>query len=181
MTWLFSCPFRVRRDKATLPVGASPQTIQPEAAGAAKEVTNWLKLGKRSRIGDSARGTVLRVLLRNEHWHRRDAIRAQPHRDEFVTADGELPSAPPILATKPSFQCGRRRDAKRGVLLAPAFCAVAIVGAHRESPNLGKPVASGEIADATLILEPDGAALPAGSGTSERGATILRRQVRAMS
>ena len=40
------------------PVGASPtrRSLQPEAAGAAKEVTNWLKPSECvSRIGDSAR------------------------------------------------------------------------------------------------------------------------------
>src|SRR5260370_26908081 len=39
------------------PVGASPtrRPLQPEAAGAAKEVTNWLKPSECvSRIGDSA-------------------------------------------------------------------------------------------------------------------------------
>src|SRR3977135_706606 len=39
------------------PVGASPtrQTLQPEATGAATEVTNWLKPSECvSRIGDSA-------------------------------------------------------------------------------------------------------------------------------
>jgi hypothetical protein len=38
-------------------VGASPtrQTLQPEASGAAKEATNWLKPSECvSRIGDSA-------------------------------------------------------------------------------------------------------------------------------
>jgi len=48
----------VRRDKRRFPVGASPtrRTLQPEATGAAKEVTNWLKPSERvSRIGNSAR------------------------------------------------------------------------------------------------------------------------------
>jgi hypothetical protein len=35
--------------------------------------------------------------------------------------------------------------------MAPAFCVVAIVGAHRESPNLGKPVVSGEIAERDIF------------------------------
>ena len=47
----------VRRDKTDFPVGARPtrRPLQPEATGAAKEVTNWLKHSECvSRIGDSA-------------------------------------------------------------------------------------------------------------------------------
>jgi hypothetical protein len=47
----------VRRDKAALSSGCKsrPATLQPEAAGAAMEVTKWLKPSESvSRIGDSA-------------------------------------------------------------------------------------------------------------------------------
>ena len=47
----------VRRDKTDFPVGARPtrRPLQPEATGAAKELTNWLKHSECvSRIGDSA-------------------------------------------------------------------------------------------------------------------------------
>ena len=47
----------VRRERRRFPVGASPtrRPLQPEATGAAKEVTNWLKpSGCVSRTGDSA-------------------------------------------------------------------------------------------------------------------------------
>src|SRR5215475_4446642 len=47
----------VRRERRRFPVGVSPTrpSLQPEAAGAAKEVTNWLKPSESvSRIGDSA-------------------------------------------------------------------------------------------------------------------------------
>src|ERR1700732_5063333 len=47
----------VRRDKAALSSGCKPHpaTLQPEATGAATEVTNWLKPSDSvSRIGDSA-------------------------------------------------------------------------------------------------------------------------------
>src|SRR5258708_34148633 len=52
------CPIRVCAvTRRRFPVGASPTRgpLQPEAAGAAKEVTNWLKPSECvSRIGDSA-------------------------------------------------------------------------------------------------------------------------------
>ena len=47
----------VRRERRRFPVGASPtrRPLQPEATGAAKEVTIWLKPSECvSRIGDSA-------------------------------------------------------------------------------------------------------------------------------
>src|SRR5215475_13015474 len=47
----------VRRERRRFPVGVSltRPSLQPEAAGAAKEVTNWLKPSESvSRIGDSA-------------------------------------------------------------------------------------------------------------------------------
>src|ERR1700730_7163444 len=54
------CPRRVCAvTRRRFPVGASPtrQTLQPEATGAAMEVTKWLKPSESaSRIGDRARG-----------------------------------------------------------------------------------------------------------------------------
>jgi S-disulfanyl-L-cysteine oxidoreductase SoxD len=60
-------------------------------------------------------------------------------------------------------------------LLLSAFLALVIgVGTARaDSPNLGKPIAPADIAEWDIDIEPDGAGLPAGSGTSEKGAAIF--------
>src|SRR5260370_38913744 len=46
----------------------------------------------------------------------------------------------------------------------------AVLGA---GPNLGKPIDPAEIAPWDIDIEPDGTGLPAGSGTSEQGASIF--------
>lgn len=48
-----------------------------------------------------------------------------------------------------------------------------IGGALGEGPNLGKPIDPADIAAWDIDIEPDGAGLPAGSGTSEQGASIF--------
>jgi hypothetical protein len=55
------------------PVGASPTrpSLQPEAAGAAKEVTNWLKPSEwGSRIGDSASVQAVTRVNAEQAWKR---------------------------------------------------------------------------------------------------------------
>jgi S-disulfanyl-L-cysteine oxidoreductase SoxD len=44
------------------------------------------------------------------------------------------------------------------------------------SPNLGKPIGNADLAPWDIDIEPDGAGLPAGSGTSEQGARIFAEQ-----
>jgi cytochrome c len=63
---------------------------------------------------------------------------------------------------------------RRDLLLSSFFALVIGVGAARgESPNLGKPIAPADIAGWDIDIEPDGAGLPNGSGTTEEGATIF--------
>jgi cytochrome c len=63
---------------------------------------------------------------------------------------------------------------RRDLLLSAFFALVIGFGAARgESPNLGKPIAPADIAEWDIDIEPDGAGLPAGSGTSEKGAAIF--------
>ena len=58
---------------------------------------------------------------------------------------------------------------RRGLLLALALVAPAL---HAAGPNLGKPVSASDIAAWDTSIMPDGAGLPAGSGTSAQGAAI---------
>jgi hypothetical protein len=51
--------------------------------------------------------------------------------------------------------------------------ALAIGGAHGESPNLGKPITPADLAEWDIDIEPSGDGLPAGSGTAEQGAAIF--------
>jgi mono/diheme cytochrome c family protein len=45
-----------------------------------------------------------------------------------------------------------------------------------EVPNLGKPITAADIGPWDIDIEPDGAGLPAGGGTSEQGASIFADQ-----
>jgi mono/diheme cytochrome c family protein len=45
--------------------------------------------------------------------------------------------------------------------------------AHAQTPNLGKPIAPSDFAEWDIDIEPDGAGLPAGSGTAAQGAPIF--------
>jgi len=45
-----------------------------------------------------------------------------------------------------------------------------------EGPNLGKPISPADIAAWDIDIEPDGTGLPAGSGTSDQGASIFADQ-----
>jgi S-disulfanyl-L-cysteine oxidoreductase SoxD len=44
---------------------------------------------------------------------------------------------------------------------------------HAESPNLGKPITPADLAEWDIDIEPSGAGLPPGSGTSEQGAAVF--------
>jgi S-disulfanyl-L-cysteine oxidoreductase SoxD len=58
-----------------------------------------------------------------------------------------------------------------------AFAAIALAfvagAASAENPNLGKPITEAEIAPWDISIMPDGTGLPAGSGTSAKGAKIF--------
>jgi S-disulfanyl-L-cysteine oxidoreductase SoxD len=56
------------------------------------------------------------------------------------------------------------------VALTFAFGAGGVFGA---GPNLGKPTSSAELAPWDIDIEPSGAGLPPGSGTSEQGASVF--------
>ena len=63
----------------------------------------------------------------------------------------------------------------RNAILASLSCALALAigGAHGESPNLGKPITPADLAEWDIDIEPSGAGLPPGSGTAEQGAAIF--------
>jgi S-disulfanyl-L-cysteine oxidoreductase SoxD len=44
------------------------------------------------------------------------------------------------------------------------------------SPNLGKPISPADLAPWDIDIEPDGAGLPAGSGTADQGASVFADQ-----
>jgi S-disulfanyl-L-cysteine oxidoreductase SoxD len=48
--------------------------------------------------------------------------------------------------------------------------------AFAAGPNLGKPISAGDFAAWDIDVEPSGAGLPAGSGTSDQGASIFAEQ-----
>ena len=54
-----------------------------------------------------------------------------------------------------------------------AFTPGAVFG---ETPNLGKPISPTDFAAWDIDIEPSGAGLPAGSGTSDRGAAVFADQ-----
>ena len=67
-------------------------------------------------------------------------------------------------------------------LLLSALCAAAlgINAAQAESPSLGKPITPADLSAWDIDIEPSGAGLPAGSGTSDQGTIDLRGQMRAV-
>ena len=76
------------------PVGASPtrRPLQPEAAGAAKEVTNWLKPSECvSRIGDSA--SVQAVMRVNAEQASKRTMRRPTRRPECTIFSAAVPKA----------------------------------------------------------------------------------------
>jgi mono/diheme cytochrome c family protein len=54
--------------------------------------------------------------------------------------------------------------------------AFGIGAASAQAPKVGKPVSVADIAQWDIDIEPDGAGLPAGSGTSDQGAPIFADQ-----
>jgi S-disulfanyl-L-cysteine oxidoreductase SoxD len=62
----------------------------------------------------------------------------------------------------------------RNALLVACFALVLAYGAARaESPNLGKVASPAEIASWDVSIGPDGAGLPAGSGTPQQGEQVF--------
>lgn len=61
------------------------------------------------------------------------------------------------------------------ILLFSVMCAFAFGGqaAFGQTPNLGKPISHADFAEWDIDVEPDGAGLPPGSGTSDQGAQIF--------
>jgi S-disulfanyl-L-cysteine oxidoreductase SoxD len=59
------------------------------------------------------------------------------------------------------------------VFIALASLTLGSGQASAEGPNLGKPITAVDIAAWDIDVEPDGAGLPPGSGTSEQGAAIF--------
>jgi S-disulfanyl-L-cysteine oxidoreductase SoxD len=55
--------------------------------------------------------------------------------------------------------------------LINSSCAVLAAG-----PNLGKPISAADLAPWDIDIEPDGAGLPAGSGTADQGASVFADQ-----
>jgi S-disulfanyl-L-cysteine oxidoreductase SoxD len=64
----------------------------------------------------------------------------------------------------------------RDILVWCAVFALGIGAALADGPNLGRPLSSDDIAPWNIDVEPNGAGLPAGSGTSEQGASIFAVQ-----
>jgi mono/diheme cytochrome c family protein len=67
----------------------------------------------------------------------------------------------------------RNALARNTLLLAAISLAAGTGVAVGERPHLGKPVAPADIAEWDIDIEPDGAGLPAGSGTAAQGAAIF--------
>ena len=61
----------------------------------------------------------------------------------------------------------------RSLLLSWGLATLALGNALAEGPNLGKPIDPSDIAAWNIDIEPDGAGLPAGSGTSAQGSSIF--------
>ena len=59
------------------------------------------------------------------------------------------------------------------VFIALASLTLGSGQASAEGPNLGKPITAVDIAAWDIDVEPDGAGLPPGSGTSDQGAAIF--------
>ena len=59
---------------------------------------------------------------------------------------------------------------------ALSFLAGAVLAADIAPPRLGRPATADEIAKADISIPPDGAGLPAGSGTVEQGAMVFAQK-----
>jgi S-disulfanyl-L-cysteine oxidoreductase SoxD len=64
----------------------------------------------------------------------------------------------------------------RNLLAAPLLLALASTAFAQQSPNLGKPISPEDLASWDISIGPDGAGLPAGSGTVKQGeATFMAK------
>src|SRR6185369_1662277 len=61
-------------------------------------------------------------------------------------------------------------------IAAPLALAVAAATAAAETPNLGQKVSESDLALWDISIGPDGAGLPAGSGTAAQGAAIYAQK-----
>src|SRR5215831_6350247 len=66
--------------------------------------------------------------------------------------------------------------AMRQLILGATILAFAAGAAAAETPNLGKPITSAEIAPWDITVMPDGTGLPSGSGTAAQGAPIYAQK-----
>src|SRR3974377_2064321 len=109
----------VRRDKAALSSGCKshPATLQPEAAGAAMEVTKWLKPSESvSRIGDSASVQAV-TRVNDEQASKRTTRRPprQPFRGRLTRLGvNERRSAPSRCAGVVATACTQGKRAQHG-------------------------------------------------------------------
>src|SRR5262249_44118279 len=100
------------------PVGASPtrQSLQPEAAGAAKEVTNWLKPSECvSRIGDSA--SVQAVTRMNAEQASKRTMRRptrRPFRGRLIRLGYERNHTPRRCAGVVATECTQGKRTQHG-------------------------------------------------------------------
>src|SRR5215813_12726214 len=58
------------------------------------------------------------------------------------------------------------------LLAAGAFALASVAASAADSPNLGRPATAEEIATWDISIGPDGAGLPAGSGTAKQGEAV---------
>jgi len=66
-------------------------------------------------------------------------------------------------------------SSRNGRMLAVATAAQLLVGLHaaaQQGPGLGQPISNADLAPWDISIQPDGAGLPAGSGTAAKGAEI---------
>src|SRR5258705_1128248 len=63
---------------------------------------------------------------------------------------------------------------RMALLAAPLALTLAASASAADSPRLGKPISPADIAPWDITIMPDGAGLPAGSGTPAQGAPIFQ-------
>jgi S-disulfanyl-L-cysteine oxidoreductase SoxD len=63
--------------------------------------------------------------------------------------------------------------------LATALAIASLGGASAQSPNLGKPISQEDLASWDISIGPDGAGLPAGSGSVQDGAAVFAAKCQA--
>lgn len=68
---------------------------------------------------------------------------------------------------------------RNGLLAAVPLLALASAAFAQQGPNLGKPISQEELASWDISIGPDGAGLPAGSGTVKQGEAIFAAKCQA--